>query len=84
MYQGKSGECAAFLVNTNSRKNVTVQFQNSSYELPPRSISILPDCKTVAFNTAKACLASALFILKFIKPHSTMKKQRKNKSVFSP
>ncbi|KAM7514821.1 hypothetical protein LguiA_004404 [Lonicera macranthoides] len=51
VYQGNSGECAAFLVNTNG-KNVTVQFQNSSYVLPPRSISILPDCKTVIFNTA--------------------------------
>ncbi|CAK9169228.1 unnamed protein product [Ilex paraguariensis] len=53
VFHGESGECAAFLVNNNSRQNVVVQFQNSSYELPPESVSILPDCKSVAFNTAK-------------------------------
>ncbi|WOG99698.1 hypothetical protein DCAR_0519053 [Daucus carota subsp. sativus] len=53
VYQGKSGECAAFLVNTDKRETVHVEFKNSSYQLPPKSISILPDCKTVAFNTAK-------------------------------
>ncbi|KAK2995676.1 hypothetical protein RJ640_006136 [Escallonia rubra] len=53
VFQGNSGECAALLVNNNGRNDVVVQFQNSSYDLPPKSISILPDCKTVAFNTAK-------------------------------
>lgn len=50
----ESSECVAFLVNKDKRKNATIHFQNSSYELPPLSISILPDCKTVVFNTAKA------------------------------
>ncbi|CAK9168741.1 unnamed protein product [Ilex paraguariensis] len=58
IFHGESEECAAFLVNANGRQNVVVQFQNSSYELPPKSISILPDCKTVAFNTAKASFQS--------------------------
>ncbi|KAJ4700717.1 Beta-galactosidase [Melia azedarach] len=49
----ESSECVAFLVNKDKRKNATIHFQNSSYELPPLSISILPDCKTVVFNTAK-------------------------------
>ncbi|KAJ0026152.1 hypothetical protein Pint_08134 [Pistacia integerrima] len=49
----ESSDCAAFLVNKDKRQNATVHFRNSSYELPPLSISILPDCKTVAFNTAK-------------------------------
>ncbi|KAE8100698.1 hypothetical protein FH972_018566 [Carpinus fangiana] len=53
VFKGISEECAAFLVNNNSRVNATVFFENSSYELPPKSISILPDCKTEAFNTAK-------------------------------
>jgi hypothetical protein len=48
----KSGECAAFLVNNESR-DVHVLFQNFLYEMPQNSISILPDCKTVVFNTAK-------------------------------
>ncbi|KAI9200100.1 hypothetical protein LWI28_002739 [Acer negundo] len=53
VFEGNSGECAAFLVNNDSRKDSTVLFQNISYELPRKSVSILPDCKTVAFNTYK-------------------------------
>ncbi|KAF5467938.1 hypothetical protein F2P56_012142 [Juglans regia] len=53
VFKGKSEECAAFLVNNDKRSNATVIFENSSYELPPVSISILPDCKIEAFNTAK-------------------------------
>ncbi|PON73223.1 Glycoside hydrolase [Parasponia andersonii] len=47
-----SGECAAFLVNSHSR-DANVVFHNVSYFLPHSSISILPDCKTVAFITSK-------------------------------
>ncbi|KAA8538428.1 hypothetical protein F0562_028026 [Nyssa sinensis] len=54
VFNGQSGQCAAFLLNSNNITNAVVQFQNSTYDLPPRSISILPDCKNVAFNTAKA------------------------------
>ncbi|XP_022768137.1 beta-galactosidase 16 isoform X3 [Durio zibethinus] len=53
VYGVNSVDCAAFLVNNDTRKNVVVTFQDSLYELPPKSISILPDCKTEAFNTAK-------------------------------
>ncbi|GAB4862093.1 Beta-galactosidase 16 [Ancistrocladus abbreviatus] len=51
VFQAESGECAAFLINSDNTSQVTVHFENSSYALPPMSISILPDCKTVAFNT---------------------------------
>ncbi|KAK9037584.1 hypothetical protein V6N11_022490 [Hibiscus sabdariffa] len=50
--QGK-GACAAFLINYDSRRNVTVQFRNKSFELLPKSISILPDCQNIVFSTAK-------------------------------
>ncbi|XVF39292.1 hypothetical protein PTKIN_Ptkin01aG0023000 [Pterospermum kingtungense] len=53
VFKGKSGECAAFLVNNDNSTNARVHFQNISFELPRMSISILPDCKNVAFNTAK-------------------------------
>lgn len=52
MFKTESGECAAFLVNRGA-KDASVLFQNVSYELPLSSISILPDCKTVAFNTRR-------------------------------
>ncbi|GMY06721.1 beta-galactosidase 16-like [Fagus crenata] len=48
----KSEECTAFLVNYEKR-DVKVHFQNVAYELPRKSISILPDCKVIVFNTAK-------------------------------
>ncbi|KAG2399825.1 Beta-galactosidase 16 [Vigna angularis] len=52
VFKSSSTECAAFLEN-NEDRTVTVQLQNISYQLSPKSISILPDCKNVAFNTAK-------------------------------
>ncbi|EFH65401.1 hypothetical protein ARALYDRAFT_476906 [Arabidopsis lyrata subsp. lyrata] len=48
----KANLCAALLVNQD-KCDCTVQFRNSSYRLSPKSISVLPDCKNVAFNTAK-------------------------------
>ncbi|XP_065875334.1 beta-galactosidase 6 isoform X2 [Euphorbia lathyris] len=52
-YVFESGEeCAAFLVNTDN-SNVDVVFKNKTFELVPHSISILPDCRNVVFNTAQ-------------------------------
>ncbi|GLT79076.1 hypothetical protein SLA2020_505830 [Shorea laevis] len=46
------GACAAFLANYDTNYSVKVNFGNVQYNLPPWSISILPDCKNVVFNTA--------------------------------
>ncbi|TKY67659.1 Beta-galactosidase 14 [Spatholobus suberectus] len=43
--------CAAFLTNNHTKAPTTIKFRGLDYYLPPRSISILPDCKTVVFNT---------------------------------
>uniref|UniRef100_A0A0A0LYV5 beta-galactosidase n=1 Tax=Cucumis sativus TaxID=3659 RepID=A0A0A0LYV5_CUCSA len=53
VYNTRSGECAAFLANYDPSTSVRVTFGNHPYDLPPWSVSILPDCKTVVFNTAK-------------------------------
>ncbi|XP_010446366.1 PREDICTED: beta-galactosidase 14-like [Camelina sativa] len=45
--------CAAFLSNNNTRETNTIKFNGQNYVLPSRSISILPDCKTVVYNTAQ-------------------------------
>ncbi|KAH6770173.1 beta-galactosidase 3 [Perilla frutescens var. hirtella] len=45
--------CAAFLSNFDSKSAARVIFNNMHYNLPPWSISILPDCRNVVFNTAK-------------------------------
>ncbi|XP_047310478.1 beta-galactosidase 3-like isoform X2 [Impatiens glandulifera] len=53
VYSSESGDCAAFLSNYNTHSPVRVMFNNMHYNLPPWSISILPDCRNVVFNTAK-------------------------------
>uniref|UniRef100_A0A7N0ZT79 Beta-galactosidase n=1 Tax=Kalanchoe fedtschenkoi TaxID=63787 RepID=A0A7N0ZT79_KALFE len=52
IFSGPVEQCAAFLVN-NEKAESTVVFQNISYTLPRNSISILQDCNTEIFNTAK-------------------------------
>lgn len=52
VYKTSSG-CAAFLANVDTKSDATVNFQGNSYHLPAWSVSILPDCKNVVFNTAK-------------------------------
>jgi hypothetical protein len=52
MFQEETGGCVAILIN-NDGQDVTVQFQNTSVELLPKSIIILADCENVIFNTAK-------------------------------
>lgn len=46
-----SDTCVAFLTNNNTREAATIKFRGQDYYLPPRSVSILPDCNTVVFNT---------------------------------
>ncbi|KAF3440327.1 hypothetical protein FNV43_RR18611 [Rhamnella rubrinervis] len=43
--------CAAFLCNNNTMIPLTITFRGGNYYLPPHSISILPDCKNVVYNT---------------------------------
>ncbi|KAJ4831118.1 hypothetical protein Tsubulata_010634 [Turnera subulata] len=51
--------CAAFLANYDTKYPVKVNFENGHYDLPPWSISILPDCKTAVYNTAKPGVQSS-------------------------
>ncbi|KAA3462829.1 beta-galactosidase 13-like [Gossypium australe] len=43
--------CSAFLTNNDTKKPQALRFRGQDYQLPPRSISILPDCKTEVFNS---------------------------------
>ncbi|GAB2291812.1 hypothetical protein Dimus_026063 [Dionaea muscipula] len=47
------GECVAFLSNFHTNAAAKVMFNNMHYDLPAWSISILPDCRNVVFNTAR-------------------------------
>ncbi|EPS64494.1 beta-galactosidase, partial [Genlisea aurea] len=53
VFRSANGACAAFLSNYDTTLSKEFTFQNKKYVLPPWSISILPDCSTEAFNTAK-------------------------------
>ncbi|KAM7486074.1 hypothetical protein LguiA_002083 [Lonicera macranthoides] len=50
---GNESRCSAFLANIDEHKAATVKFLGQVYTLPPWSVSILPDCKNTAYNTAK-------------------------------
>ncbi|KAK4356829.1 hypothetical protein RND71_022439 [Anisodus tanguticus] len=45
--------CAAFIANIDENESAAVKFYGQEYTLPPWSVSILPDCRNTAFNTAK-------------------------------
>ncbi|XP_026447333.1 beta-galactosidase-like isoform X3 [Papaver somniferum] len=53
VFNYQAGGCAAFLANNDANSDVTVSFRDLNYDLPPWSISILPDCKNTVFNTAR-------------------------------
>ncbi|KAI0531008.1 hypothetical protein KFK09_000557 [Dendrobium nobile] len=53
VFKTDTEKCLAFLINRDLAHEATVQFQNSTYKLPQKSISILSNCNNVAFNTAK-------------------------------
>ncbi|KAL8478827.1 hypothetical protein ACS0TY_030633 [Phlomoides rotata] len=53
VYSSESGGCSAFLSNYDTKSSARVMFNNMHYNLPPWSISILPDCRNAVFNTAK-------------------------------
>ncbi|KAK1697951.1 hypothetical protein QYE76_014648 [Lolium multiflorum] len=46
-------KCVAFLVNFDKHQTPTVVFRNISFQLAPKSISIVSDCRTTVFETAK-------------------------------
>uniref|UniRef100_A0A2N9IHC9 Beta-galactosidase n=1 Tax=Fagus sylvatica TaxID=28930 RepID=A0A2N9IHC9_FAGSY len=53
VFSSGQGRCAAFLANYHTNSAARVIFNNMHYDLPPWSISILPDCRNVVFNTAR-------------------------------
>lgn len=50
---GSLRNCSAFLANIDEHNAAAVKLNGQTYNLPPWSVSILPDCQNVVFNTAK-------------------------------
>lgn len=59
VFRSNNGACAAFLANYDQHSTATVSLWNRHYNLPPWSISILPDCKNTVYNTARIGAQSA-------------------------
>ncbi|KAB1218433.1 Beta-galactosidase 1 [Morella rubra] len=59
VFKSKSGACTAFLANYNPSSFAKVAFSDLHYNLPPWSISILPDCKNTVYNSARVGAQSA-------------------------
>ncbi|CAO2165298.1 unnamed protein product [Urochloa humidicola] len=53
VFRSSTGACVAFLENKDKVSYARVAFNGMHYDIPPWSISILPDCKTTVYNTAK-------------------------------
>ncbi|KAE9586607.1 hypothetical protein Lal_00004747 [Lupinus albus] len=47
----ESDICSAFITNNHTIEAATINFRGKKFFVPPHSISVLPDCKTVVFNT---------------------------------
>ncbi|CAI9272316.1 unnamed protein product [Lactuca saligna] len=53
VFYSKLGRCSAFLSNYDTNNGSRVMFNQRHHNLPAWSISILPDCLNMVFNTAK-------------------------------
>ncbi|KAJ1378444.1 Glycoside hydrolase, family 35 [Sesbania bispinosa] len=60
-YGGKS---VCFLGNANSSSDATINFQNTQYKVLAWSVSILPDCYTETYNTAKVNAQTSIMVMK--------------------
>ncbi|KAK7271965.1 hypothetical protein RJT34_28273 [Clitoria ternatea] len=83
VFKSKSGACAAFLANYNPKSYATVAFGNMHYNLPPWSISILPDCQTTVYNTARVGSQSAQMKMTRVPIHGGLSWQAFNEETAS-
>ncbi|KAK7325120.1 hypothetical protein VNO77_29211 [Canavalia gladiata] len=83
VFKSKSGACAAFLANYNPKSYATVAFGNMHYNLPPWSISILPDCKNTVYNTARVGSQSAQMKMTRVPIHGGLSWQAFNEETSS-
>ncbi|KAL5702789.1 Beta-galactosidase 9 [Ranunculus cassubicifolius] len=68
VYRESGISCSAFLANIDERNTASVTFLGKVYSIPPWSVSILPDCANVAFNTAKVRAQTSVKTLEFGSP----------------
>ncbi|XP_075475335.1 beta-galactosidase 15-like [Primulina tabacum] len=59
-----NGVSSCFLGNANSSSDATINYNGVDYRVPAWSVSILPDCKTEAYNTAKVNTQTSVMVKK--------------------
>ncbi|OVA11463.1 D-galactoside/L-rhamnose binding SUEL lectin domain [Macleaya cordata] len=57
-----NGSSSCFFGNSNTTSDATITFQGSTYVVPAWSVSILPDCKNEAYNTAKVNAQTSVMV----------------------
>ncbi|KAL0374970.1 UNVERIFIED_CONTAM: Beta-galactosidase [Sesamum radiatum] len=62
-----NGTRVCFLGNANNRDAKTIDFEGKSYTTPAWSVSILPDCVNVAYNTAEVKTQKSVLVKKLPK-----------------
>uniref|UniRef100_A0A6N2MA49 Beta-galactosidase n=1 Tax=Salix viminalis TaxID=40686 RepID=A0A6N2MA49_SALVM len=60
----KEGGSSCFLANVDPGNDKTINFQGMNYTVPAWSVSILPDCQNVAYNTAKVSTQTSVMVKK--------------------
>ncbi|CAH8287394.1 unnamed protein product [Eruca vesicaria subsp. sativa] len=83
VFKSKSS-CAAFLSNYNDSSAARVSFGGSTYDLPPWSVSILPDCKTEYYNTAKVQVLKPSIPMKMVPTNTKLSWGSYNEEIPSP
>ncbi|XP_050220184.1 beta-galactosidase 15-like [Mercurialis annua] len=57
-------ESSCFFSNGNETSDATIDFEGTNYDIPAWSVSILPDCKNVGYNTAKVKTQTSTMVKK--------------------
>ncbi|EEF46239.1 beta-galactosidase 15 [Ricinus communis] len=55
-------ESSCFLSNANETSDATIEFKGTTYTIPAWSVSILPDCANVGYNTAKVKTQTSVMV----------------------
>uniref|UniRef100_M4CFZ6 Beta-galactosidase n=1 Tax=Brassica campestris TaxID=3711 RepID=M4CFZ6_BRACM len=63
IYKTEEGS-SCFFGNGNENSDATISFQGESYVVPAWSVTILPDCKNEAYNTAKITTQTSMMVKK--------------------
>ncbi|TKY62981.1 Beta-galactosidase protein [Spatholobus suberectus] len=58
------GKSVCFIGNAHQSRDATINFRNNEYTIPAWSVSILPNCSSEAYNTAKVNTQTSIMVKK--------------------